>query len=307
MERIAVVAAGGGAPGIGAFAGAAAKAAAEAGAEIVAVPGGFGGLLAGASVPLPAGGEFDLAPAPWPDLRKPGSAAAVAAKAREAGITAVVVAGGEGSAAGAAALAAAGLPSLFVPATVHDDVRGTDACLGVDGYVNAILRRVAAEAASGAPLLVEVPGALTGHVALLAAVGCGARGAILVERPFPWDRWREVAARGPGAPVLFRAEGGGSRAEAEARLAAAWPKVPPRTIPAAEFPRSGAPSLFDRLLALRFGEAAMAALLGGVADRMIAFRGGLCLPAPLAEVAGRRRQVPPELFEIAKSSGVLFE
>ena len=40
---------------------------------------------------------------------------------------------------------------------------------------------------------------------------------------------------------------------------------------------------------------------------MSACRGGLCRPGPLAAVAGRRRQVPPELFEIAKSSGVLFE
>jgi hypothetical protein len=40
---------------------------------------------------------------------------------------------------------------------------------------------------------------------------------------------------------------------------------------------------------------------------MIAFRAGLCMPVLLDEVAGRRRQVPAELFEIARKAGVLYE
>ncbi|MCK6478892.1 MAG: 6-phosphofructokinase [Planctomycetes bacterium] len=304
MSRIAVVAGGSAAPGLGTLARAAAAAAAAAGAEAVAWTGGFGG----APRPLdPAGPDPDLAPAPFPDLLRPEGAVALAGRFRGAGVTGLVVAGGEGAAAGAAALARAGLPAVLVPATVQDDVRGTDACIGVDTLVNAVLRRIAGEAAAGGALLVDVPGALTGHAALLAAVGAAASGAILVERPFPWREWASLAGRGAGPVVLLRAEGAGTAAEAAARMAAALPGREVKVLPEPPADRLAAPSLFDRLLALRMGEAAAAALLGGAGGRMIAFRAGLCMPVLLEEVAGRRRQVPAELFEIAKKAGVLFE
>ncbi len=63
---------------------------------------------------------------------------------------------------------------------------------------------------------------------------------------------------------------------------------------------------------MRLGEAAVEALGAGAGagpgtGRMIAWRLGSCLPVPLDEVAGRRRQVVPEVFEVAKKMEVLFE
>ena len=41
--------------------------------------------------------------------------------------------------------------------------------------------------------------------------------------------------------------------------------------------------------------------------RMIAWRLGAALPVPLEGIAGRRRQVLPEVFEFAKAAGALAE
>jgi 6-phosphofructokinase 1 len=187
---------------------------------------------------------------------------------------------------------------VLLPATVENDVAGTDICLGADSAVNAILR---AAAAAAGPTILDVPGRLTGYLALMGAAGAGAAGALLVERPFPWDRLKGALAAG-ARPLLVRAEGAGAGADAAARLGAlvggAVKVVPLGPVE---------PSIFDLQMAHRMGEAAAEILETGGGGRMIAWRGGNCIPVPLESVAGRRRQVAPEVFEFAKASGVLFE
>jgi hypothetical protein len=58
---------------------------------------------------------------------------------------------------------------------------------------------------------------------------------------------------------------------------------------------------------MRLGESAARVLLAGDGGRTLAWRAGVCLPVPLEETAGRRRQVAPEVFEVAKRAGVVFE
>ncbi|MNC94714.1 hypothetical protein D3C83_116340 [compost metagenome] len=61
------------------------------------------------------------------------------------------------------------------------------------------------------------------------------------------------------------------------------------------------------MAAIRLGAAAAEAVLGSLGARLVAWRGGKCIPVPLEESAGKRRQVVPEVFELAKRCGVLFE
>jgi 6-phosphofructokinase 1 len=300
MARIAVLAAGGGAPGAEIAARAAARAGAAAKAEVLAVRGGFDGLLAGTA------GPFDASPlgaGRSQALREAGGPAHIAEALQGLGADGLVVLGGEGALQASAALALAGVRVVHVPATVENDVAGTDACLGVDTALNGILR--ACLEAQG-PTIFEVPGRLTGYLALVGAAGAGAAGALVVERPFPWDRLGPRLAAG-ARPLLLCAEGAGAAKDAEARLKALVPGAPPRVDSLGAALRAAPPSIFDRLAGIRLGESAVEALLGGAAGRLIAWRAGSCLPVPLAEAAGRRRQVIPEVFELAKKMEVLFE
>jgi 6-phosphofructokinase 1 len=301
MARIAVLQSGGGAPGADLAARSAARAAAAAGgAGALGVRGGFDGLLGGKAGPFdgtPLGAGRSAA------LREEGGPARAAEALRSLGADGLVVLGGEGSLQACAALAKAGVRVVHVPAAVENDVAGTDACLGVDTALNAILRRC--EAAPG-PAILEVPGRLTGYLALVGAAGAGAAGALVVERPFPWDRLGPRLAAG-ARPLLLCAEGAGAAKDAEARLRALVPGAAPRVESLGEALRAEPPSIFDRLAAIRLGESAVETLLGGIAGRMIAWRAGSCLPVPLEEAAGRRRQVVPEVFELAKRMDVLFE
>ena len=56
--------------------------------------------------------------------------------------------------------------------------------------------------------------------------------------------------------------------------------------------RGGAPSAADRLLATRLGTACAALIDEGTYGVMVAARGEGTEPVPLAQVAGRRRDVP---------------
>ena len=58
--------------------------------------------------------------------------------------------------------------------------------------------------------------------------------------------------------------------------------------------RGGTPTAFDRWLCTRLGTKAAQLLAKGEYNIMISYDSGLCVPVPLAEVAGQRKAVPPD-------------
>jgi 6-phosphofructokinase 1 len=72
--------------------------------------------------------------------------------------------------------------------------------------------------------------------------------------------------------------------------------------------RGGAPSAFDRVLAARFGAAAVRALEVGESGVMVALGGEGIGTVPLLEVAGRNRRVPldGDTVRTARELGICF-
>jgi 6-phosphofructokinase 1 len=64
--------------------------------------------------------------------------------------------------------------------------------------------------------------------------------------------------------------------------------------------RGGTPTAFDRVLATRFGIAAIAAVHDGAFGQMVALRDAKIIRIPLAEAVGRLKTVDPELLEVAE-------
>ena len=63
--------------------------------------------------------------------------------------------------------------------------------------------------------------------------------------------------------------------------------------------RGGTPSAFDRLLATRFGAAAVASLLKNETGVVEVLQSGQVRAIPLEEVVSRRKQLDLELYELA--------
>ena len=58
--------------------------------------------------------------------------------------------------------------------------------------------------------------------------------------------------------------------------------------------RGGVPTAFDRMLCTLLGTKAAQLIAKGVYNVMVAYRGDVCVPVPLARVAGTRKTVPPD-------------
>lgn len=64
--------------------------------------------------------------------------------------------------------------------------------------------------------------------------------------------------------------------------------------------RGGTPTAFDRVLATRFGVAAIDAVHDGAWGHMVALRAGSIVRVPLEEAVGELKLVDPELYDVAK-------
>ena len=193
MTRLAVLTSGGDAPGMNAAIWAVTMAARQRDWDVVGVRDGYVGLVAGEAAPIDEaealrfaryGGTW-LGTARLPDFpdRVPELVAAVGG----IGVDRVAVIGGGGSLAGAALLAQAGLAVAGIPATIDNDVAGSDYALGHDTALNTGVMMVdrIRDTAEAMPRLfaLETLGGDTGFIAQALAQLTGADAVLVPERP----------------------------------------------------------------------------------------------------------------------------
>jgi 6-phosphofructokinase 1 len=254
---------------------------------------------------------------------------------RELGLDAMVVIGGDGTMAIANRFMPMGLPIVGVPKTIDNDLFGTDRTFGFDSAVAVVaeaLDRLGTTARSHDRVMVlETMGRYAGWIALEGGLAGGADVILLPEVPFSVDavaaRCREREAKGL-ATLICIAEGAtvaGGGLVVDRRLADSpdplrlggvgrWlqmqlePKVKSevRTTLLGHLQRGGSPTPFDRVLATRFGVHAAHLVREGRFGEMVALQGNATTSLPIAEVAGRNRNVPPDsaLLQAARSIGV---
>jgi 6-phosphofructokinase 1 len=237
------------------------------------------------------------------------------------GFDALVVVGGDGSMTIAECLHRKGLRVVGVPKTIDNDLDRTLQTFGFDsavGFATECVDRLHTTADSQhRVLVVEVMGRYAGWIALHAGVAGGAHAILLPEIPFDMAAvaaavhrrdalgWRHsivVVAEGAlpsgGQREVLERAGvgraerlGGIGAWVEARLSELTGKEC-RSVVLGHLLRGGSPSAFDRVVAARFGAAAVRALAEGQSGVMVTLDGQAIGTVPLAEVAGRTRRVP---------------
>jgi 6-phosphofructokinase 1 len=319
--RIAVLTSGGDAPGMNAAVRAVARAAFSLDWVPMRVEAGYSGLLEGRIYPvdrrglggiLQRGGTV-LGTQRSKEFATPEGQRRAARELEQAGVDALVVIGGEGSLTGALRLAELGVVRVVgIPATIDNDVWGTETAIGVDTALNTALDtidRIKVTASShNRAHIVEVMGRNCGYLALSTAIAGGAEAVLVPEfEPDPEDLLRFIRKayeQGKSHFIVVAAEG--------AKLSAAdfheyindTRTYESRLTVVGHSQRGGAPTAFDRILGSRLGTAAVEALSGGEHATMVGFSGQAVEAVPLEEVVGRIRPLDPKMYEMA---GVLSE
>jgi 6-phosphofructokinase 1 len=239
-------------------------------------------------------------------------------------VDALIAIGGEDTLGVAHRLADDDVACVGVPKTIDNDLSATDYTFGFDTAVQiaseAIDRLHTTAESHDRVLVVEVMGRHAGWIALHSGLAGGADAILVPEVPFDLDalaeRLQHRHTRGAGFSIVVVAEGAVPRegtmetldAEVDefghvrlggiaARLA---PELEQRTgfetrvVVLGHLLRGGTPTAFDRILATRFGLAAIDAADAGEFDRMVALRGTDIVRVPLADAVGELKTVPPE-------------
>ena len=255
------------------------------------------------------------------------------------GADALIAIGGDDTLSVARKLYERGMKVVGVPKTIDNDLAGTDYTFGFDTAVNiateAIDRVHTTAEAHNRVMVVEVMGRDAGWIAMHSGVAGGADVILIPELPFDIDRVAEtirqrhnrgiyfsivVVAEGAkfsadidpqhGAPVvvdLGKDEFGHARlggvGNALAREIEKRTGFETRTVVLGHIQRGGSPSAFDRMLATRYGLAAIDMVHKGEFGCMAALRGNKLISIPLSEALAKNRTVDQEIIDVA--NGIL--
>jgi phosphofructokinase-like protein len=221
-----------------------------------------------------------------------------------------------------------GVPVLGVPKTIDNDLGGTDVTFGFDTALQiaseAIDRLHTTAESHHRILVVEVMGRHAGWIALHSGIAGGADVILIPERPFDIDevcaQLHRRKARGRNFSIVVAAEGAAAK---EGQLAMAEDEVDEfghprlggighrlekeieqrtgfetRATVLGHVQRGGTPTARDRVLATRFGLAAIDGAHDGRWGAMAALRGTHIELVPLSEAVAELKTVPPEDYEV---------
>jgi 6-phosphofructokinase 1 len=222
-----------------------------------------------------------------------------------------------------------GLPIIGVPKTIDNDLGGTEMTFGFDTAVqvatDAIDRLHTTAESHNRVLVLEVMGRHAGWIALHSGLAGGADVILIPERPVDLDHVTDAIRvrhdRGSFFSIVVVAEGvqleglatvGGQTDEfgherlggIGERLARAIEErtgYETRATALGHIQRGGTPTAFDRVLATRFGVAAITAAHEGKWGTMAALRGGRVEVVPLGEAVASLRTVTAADYSVAES------
>jgi phosphofructokinase-like protein len=260
-----------------------------------------------------------------------GGGARIARTLKKRRVDALIPIGGEDTLGVALRLHGEGVPVVGVPKTIDNDLGGTDVTFGFQTAVqivtDAIDRLHTTAESHNRVMVVEVMGRHAGWIATHAGIAGGADAILVPERPFDIDavvtHLRRRHERGRSFSIVVVAEGAMPR---EGTIEVAAPHATDafgharlggigvvlereierrtgfesRVTILGHVQRGGSPIAFDRVLATRFGVAAMDAAAAGRFGTMVALRGTEIVEASLASALAEPKLLDPGLFETAE-------
>ncbi len=253
---------------------------------------------------------------------------------REVGGDAVIAIGGDGAFRIATRFLKKGMPIVGVPKTIDNDLSCTQATFGFDTAVTvateAIDRLHTTAESHERIMVVEVMGRYAGWIAMHAGVAGNAHVILFPELPYDIDRVVERIKRryasGRRYCIVVVAEGArpkdggistiGEELGREVRLGGIAEKIGAylgeatgfevRSLVLGHLQRGGSPTHRDRLLALRFGAAAVRMVEQGKFGHIVAYDPPHMVPVPMEEAIATMKTVPldSDTVQTARDLGI---
>ena len=317
MKTIAVMTSGGDSPGMNPCIRAVVRTALGKGLSVLGIYGGYRGLMNGNYRPMGArdvggilqhGGTI-LQTARSLEFETPQGRLKALREMNTAGIEGLVVIGGDGSLRGALSLAKEGFPVVGVPASIDNDIFGTDMCIGVDTALNTIVDAIDklrdTATSHNRAFLIETMGRESGYLAQQAGIISGAEMVLIPETERPLDEIVKTVEnayiRGKTHCIIVIAEGFHIKAAQLAdQISATTTGFDTRVTILGHIQRGGRPTAFDRMLATRFGVHAVNMLVSGQQGVVTVLEGREIKSLPLETVVSNKRQISPEYLEMGK-------
>ena len=231
------------------------------------------------------------------------------------GMDALVVIGGDGSLTGASVFANEfNIPVVGLPATIDNDLNGTDTTIGYDTALNTIMMamdKIRDTATSHERLFfVEVMGRNCGFLALNSAIASRTEAAIIPEISIEKDQLGELIEQGfrksKSSSMVLVTESdvtGGAMKMAD-RVKKEYPQYDVRVTILGHLQRGGSPSAQDRILASRMGIASIQALLENQRNVMIGIHENEIDYIPFKRAIKKQREINEELLEVLRISSI---
>ena len=339
MARIGLLTGGGDCPGLNAVIRAVVRRGSQLGHEFVGYRNGWAGVLGGDSRPLDTrttrgilhrGGTI-LGTSRTNPYKQEDGGARVRAMLERDGVDALIPIGGEDTLGVAGRLTQDGVPCVGVPKTIDNDLAGTDYTFGFQTAVQiateAIDRLHTTAESHNRVIVVEVMGRHAGWIAAHSGMAGGADVILVPERRFDVDEVCERVRRrhdaGSTFSIVVVAEGAlpkdeeavqslhqGTDAFGHARLGGIAVHLEreiekrtgyeTRMTILGHIQRGGTPLAYDRVLATRFGVAAVEVADRGDFGNMVALRGTEIVVVPLSEALAEPKLLDPAFFETAE-------
>ena len=319
IQKIGVLTSGGDAPGMNAAIRAVVRTAMFYKLDVVGIHRGYKGLLEKDFVPMQSqsvsrilalGGTI-LQTSRCPEFKDIEVRRQALANMQEEGIDALVVIGGDGSFRGANDIFKDfGFPVVGIPATIDNDIYGTDFTIGFDTAINTAMDAIdkIRDTAHSHDMVffVEVMGRDAGFIALNTGIATGAEVTLVPEIQNDIDslcNYLQIGRRkNKTSGIIVVAEGGhlGSAAEVAAQVKERIPNYETRVTTLGHIQRGGSPSCNDRVLASIYGYEAVGALLDGRSGVMVGRVNAKTVFTPFDEAVGKHNQIDKTWYEITK-------
>ncbi|MEO7005538.1 MAG: 6-phosphofructokinase [Terrimesophilobacter sp.] len=243
-------------------------------------------------------------------------------------VDSIIAIGGEGTLAAAKRLADGGVKIIGVPKTIDNDLSATDYTFGFDTAVqiatDAMDRLRTTGESHGRCMIAEVMGRYVGWIALHSGMAAGAHVILIPEQKTSVAQictWVQQTKDRGRAPLVVVAEGfaldtmddvhyeRGLDAFGRPRLGGIGELLGPiieeqtgietRATTLGHIQRGGTPTAYDRVLATRYGMAAVDAVMEGLWGRMVSLTGTAITNVPLEDALGKLKTVPQDRYDEA--------
>jgi 6-phosphofructokinase 1 len=228
---------------------------------------------------------------------------------KQKGIDALIVIGGDGTFSGAAEFSREfKIPVMAIPATIDNDIYGTDYTIGYNTALNTIVEAVDkirdTATAHNRLFFIEVMGRSVGFLALSGGVASGAEVTMLPEISTDMEKLEHFLSstykKSKTSSIVLVAEGdeaGGAFKVAE-HVSKKYPEYDVRVTILGHLQRGGAPSALDRIIASRLGAYAIIALLEGRCADMLGIMNDQICYTSLEEAISLKKELSPQLLEL---------